>query len=285
MKNIKFLSLMGFLLLLVVSSPMIQAQELPAGLDTVGVNNGDTFNFLVSKNNLDLSSLGIDASVLAELGIDFSEFGIDTLNFEYHDAVNDITISPDEGDIVVVKVVDTASTKISLTLDGVSVELDTGFLLGSPVSYINWDLWETYLGDLSVDITTENSNITVGLDFTSSDVTYFVPEVSLDLPIPESLSELLTSFTVSLGLKYNKLSGIQERLEFNVTAVSTSQFIGTVKQSLIYELTTEEPSEPTSTSETDEGTGPDLSVPGFEFAIPLLTIGVVAILVANRRKD
>jgi hypothetical protein len=278
MKNFKLLTILGFLLVLVSSSPMIQAQELPVGLDTVGVNNGDSFNVLVVNNTIDLEGLGIE---LSDLDFDFASLGITSLNLEYYDATNDVTISPDEGDIVVVEVVDTENGKISLSLDGATVEVATGFLLGTPVAFVNWDLWETYLGDLEVTIETESDiELTLAIE---NGAEVFSVDVDVSFPIPAEFQQTLTSFSVNLLTEYSKDTGIQEKLKITVVTDGESILVKRT-MALQYTLTDQEPPEPTSTSESEEGTGPDLSVPGFEFAIPLLTMGVLAVLINRKRK-
>jgi hypothetical protein len=282
MKNNYLIPLIGFLLVLLVTSTAIQAHTLPEGLNTVGVNNGESFNIKVLENTLDLSQFED-----ADLGFDFADVGLEELALKIYDAIQNKTVVPEAGDIIVVTVKEvpsaTADGSISLSLEELTADLATGFLIGTPVTYTNWDVWETYLNELKDTVTTEGE-ITIGLDINQIG-DYFRAEVDLDFSnkIPVDLSQLFDELKVKIIVKYEKTSGIQEMMQVNVTTDGPSVF-SKGSTSLSYERTEEQPPEPTTTTENN-GTGPDLeSIPGFEFFIPVITIGIVSVAINRRRK-
>jgi hypothetical protein len=281
MKKNYLMPLIGFLLVLLVTSPAIQAEELPSGLNTVGVNNGDSFNIKILENTLDLSDFED-----ADFGFDLADLGLDDLANKINDTIKDETVIPEAGDIIVVTVVEvpsaTAGGTISLSLEDLTGELETKFLLGTPVTYTDWDVWETYLNDLKNLATSEGISLVLNVDKSGDN---FLTEIDLDLSsqIPVDLSQLFDEIKVKIITKYEKTSGMQEMLQVNLTTDGPSVF-SKGSTSLYYEQTDEQPPEPTTTTE-DNGTGPDLeSIPGFEFFIPVITIGIVSIAINRRRK-
>ena len=278
MKNIKFLLFSGFFILLMISTPSIQAQDLPAGLNTVGVNQGDSFNIKVLANDFDLKAI---VSEVNDLGFNFSEIGLNDLKFELYDEVVNEQLIPEANDIIVITVenLPAASSlgKISLELDGVTNDFETGFVIGTPVTFIDWNVWETYLQDLVTKVKSE-SEISISLIINNS-ATKFSSNLFLDFPIPDQLKTTLTSIKVTQEMVYDKTTGIQEMMKVDLTYKSTSDLVGTQSQSLHYVLTDENPSTSNAESSIETTTSP-----GFEIFGSILSVAVFSVLIKYKKR-
>ncbi|OLS19669.1 MAG: hypothetical protein HeimC3_44320 [Candidatus Heimdallarchaeota archaeon LC_3] len=280
MKNIKFLLLSGFFILLMITSPSVQAQDLPSGLNTVGVSVGDSFNIKVLANDLDLEAIIPDDD---DLGFDFSEIGLDELKFELFNDLENESLIPEVGDVVIVTVETLPSStsvgSISLELDGLKNNIETGFILGTPVTFIDWTVWVTYLNELVTKVESA-TDIGISLIINNSD-TKFTSNVFLDFPIPAGLQPYLTSLEILQKMIYDKTTGIQEMMKVDLTYTSPSQLVGTQTQSLHYELTDED----ITTSSNPETSIETTTTPGYELFATVLSITIVAVLIKYKKKN
>ena len=263
------LFLLGMLLASFVPSG---GTDVPLGLDQVGVVVGNEFNLNVKSNTLDLTVLGIDD--LDVIGVDLGKIGINVLKFVI--TQGETSVTPKGNDIIKVKVTKLPSPgsagtaavlgAISLSLKGVTQEITTGFIIGTPVTFTEWQIWNETLHLLRGAVN-QLTDFHMTLVINEND-THFTSDIILQIAVPQEAQQYIKSLVIQQVMSYEKTKGIQEMMTIKVTATSISAAIGSYSQLLHLERTTEQP----TTASTDQET---TSLTGFDGLVTVLGIAVI----------
>jgi len=270
------------LVTLLLLSQIAVAQDLNIDRTKIGVAVGDTFNFMVVEDSLDLGSLGIDLSDIGD-GIDLSKFGIENLG----NLVATIeTLVPAEGEVfsVTVKTLPGATTAglIELAFKGESEEVEAEFYFGLPIVFTDWDGWVEILDNVTAEADAL-PDIEAATTSRLNDATHFQNIVVVSIPPPADLSQF-SGLDLKIDFKYNKVTGVQERMEITLN-LDTGTSIGNVELSLIIEQTDDSitPNDTSNTSNTDTTDESGSSVFGFELISGLLALGMVTIIYKRKK--
>lgn len=267
------LVLMTFLTILMLTSAFTNAQSVDPSL--VNVEVGDQFKIEVLKNNIDLEALGVDPNELSSFN--FTDVGIEQFNFAIVNETLGKTEIPQQGDVIIVEVsaLPTGSTDgaVILSLGNMSQDWVTHFSIGTPVTYLDWDMWEDMLEGLEMNY--ENaSDFALEVNVNNTGLDLFKSTVTLEFGIPEEMSTYVQDLRIIQEMQYNKTNGIMELMRVDIIA-STS--FGPMNQGIWLERTYVELADTTESSSGNETS----NVPGYEFAV-FVTTALVLTLV--RRK-
>jgi hypothetical protein len=258
---VKFLIITAFLL---VSSIGVGAQA--QDVSQVGVNVGDTFNFKVTQNDFSSSS-----SYLNEL---FTFYNISDLStnsqYDFSSLMETInaTTTPGKGSVVGITVAQLPSSSsssvtgaLNYTYGSTTKTVVTGFLIGTPVTLIDWASWKTVLYNLQTTDTSADPQITPGVF--QNDATF---NASLSVTFGEVPSELANNGFISLTVKmdayYNATTGVLNSEKIALTLTNSNSQLN-ILQEFAFARTTK-----SLTSSTNTNTS---STPGFEF-VPFLSV-------------
>lgn len=271
---IKFLLLTSFLVL--GSFSQVQAQE-----SLVGVNVGDSFNYKVTANDFSSSQTGVNISDLISY-YNFSQITLGT-NYDFDSVIQSLNASliPSVNDVFGVTVTQlpgsSSSGAVSFNYGSATKDVTTGFMVGTPVTTLNWTYWHDFVYELSSSTTdptivpgvysnAQTFNATLTLTYSS------VPQVLAD----KGFSQL----SLDIEVYYDATTGVLNQEIFVVTASNPSVSTLKATQTFSFERTDQALSS-NQDNTSSNGSGP---VPGFESVAALGSFVVLALYVNRKRR-
>ena len=266
---IKSLILFSFLLI----GSIGQGQVLGQDVSNVGVSVGDSFNYKITKNDFTQTSAYINELI--------TFYGIENIsssyNFDFSSLIETLnaTIVPGEGSVLGVTVAQIPGTDavgaLNYTYGSTTKTITTGFLLGTPVTFMDWSFWKDLLYALQDKYGTNSEPvITAGV---YNDTSTFNATLSIQYnTVPADLaSNGFTSLTVSMDAKYDATTGVVNSETFSITLGGQQV---PVVNTFSFQKTTA-----SLTSKSDTNT----SSPGFEAIALLGALPVVAVFYRRRK--
>ena len=216
-----------FSLLLISIVGQGQAQDVT----NIGVQVGDTFKFKVTKNDFTASSSRVYLKELVDY-YNISDLGINS-QFDFTsiiEALNE-TMTPSAGNTITVSVtelptMDSLSGKVNVSFASTSKEVLTGFLIGTPVTFADWNFWKGLINDYNGK-TYDNGGISVVTELSNNTETFNTSIVITLSNIPSELSSAgISSLKVTLEANYNATSGVLNDEIFKIALQGSGTLAG-----------------------------------------------------------
>ena len=272
-KSLIIKSLIIFSFLLLGTFGQGQAQDV----SNVGVQVGDTFNYVVLAN--DFTSSTPYLTFLLNY-YNFSEYSVSSeYNLTNVIQTFNASIIPNVNDVVGVTVAqlptpNTLSGELTYNYGSFNKTILTGFLLFTPVTFRDWSFWKTNLYNLDTTSPTAEPSITASV---FNNLQTFNASLSLTFTqIPDNLTKLgYSSLTLELDAYYNATSGVANSEAINLKLNGAYPTV----QSFEISRTSRSLSSNANNSSSN-GSGP---VPGFEAIALIGALPVVAIYYRRRK--